>query len=161
MMTVRCTRKLRKYLKAEVAPERPDASTTRLGDWYANLMFTKRRRLILYVSERSLLPVFVPAKNPSALVSRLQTSLSPILSALGVLPELSAHEIFEMNRYEIGSTINRSVLGSLTELIFQARWILDDYPEMDLVRLALEVAETPCSPIKYETPRSATVALFR
>ena len=32
--------------------------TTRLGDWYANLLFTKSQHLIVCVSERSLLPIF-------------------------------------------------------------------------------------------------------
>ncbi len=42
--------------------------TTCLGDWYANLLFTERLRLVICISERSLLPVFVAAKDPASFV---------------------------------------------------------------------------------------------
>ncbi len=63
MLTIRCTGKLLKYLHAR-GPAQIIHPTTGLGDWYANLLFTKRLRLVICVSERSLLPVFVEAKLP-------------------------------------------------------------------------------------------------
>jgi hypothetical protein len=62
VLTLHCTRKLLKHLHAVV---RADSlhPTTCLGDWYANLLFTERLRLIICVSERSLLPVFVVAED--------------------------------------------------------------------------------------------------
>jgi hypothetical protein len=54
MMTLSCTRKLLDragvFTKAETAPP-----TTVLGDWYANLLFTRPQQLILCMNERSLL----------------------------------------------------------------------------------------------------------
>lgn len=161
MVIIRCTHRLRRYLTADAAAANFDASTTRLGDWYANLMFTKHRRLTLCVSERSLLPVFVPLKNRSEFLSRLHTTLGQILSTFGVQPDAIERELGKMNPYGIDSTINRSVLGSLNELSFQARGVLEQRPEIEPLNLALEIAETPCSMLKYETPRSATLALFR
>ncbi len=161
VLTIRCTRKLRRYIKAEVAPDETDFPTTRLGDWYASLLFTKRQRLIVCISERSLLAVFVAAKNRSEFVARLQTSVRSILWAIGVPSASLDHELREMDRVGIGSTASRSVVGSLNDLILQARFALEQQPEMDLLTLAIEIADTPCSPINYETPRSATLALLR
>ena len=62
MLTIRCTRKPLKGLDDEVPPERT-LPTNRLGDWYANFLFARRAGLIICVSERSLLPVFVEAET--------------------------------------------------------------------------------------------------
>ena len=63
MLTIRCTRKLLERLDVE-ASSVPLHPTNRLGDWYADLLFTGRARLIICVSERTLLPVFVEASPP-------------------------------------------------------------------------------------------------
>jgi hypothetical protein len=55
MLTIRCTRKLLRHLEADVTSE-TELPTTIFGDWYANVFFTKRRRLIIAISERTLLP---------------------------------------------------------------------------------------------------------
>jgi len=157
-MTIRCTRKLLEYLKVGGLPRVSDAPTTSLGDWYAGLLFTRHQRLIVCVSERSLLAVFVAAKNPGGFVARMLTSVRSALWALGVPSETIEREMREMDPIAIGTTANRSVLGSLTELTLQARYVLEKQPDMDLLTLALEVAETPLGAIKYEIPRSATVA---
>jgi hypothetical protein len=60
-----------------------------------------------------------------------------------------------------GATANRSVLGSLNDLTFLSRAVIDEQPEIDLTMLAMEVAETPCSPLKYESPRSVSLSLLR
>jgi len=50
-MTLRCTRKLLKTLRAPVAAE-PTYASTVLGDWYANLYETRPHRLVLCLSDR-------------------------------------------------------------------------------------------------------------
>ena len=60
MFTLRCTKKLLTRLK--VKPDlQPPPSTTKLGDWYADTLNLGRERLVLCVSELTLLPVVVPA----------------------------------------------------------------------------------------------------
>jgi hypothetical protein len=161
VVTIRCTRKLRKYLKVEVGPGETDFPTTRLRDWYGSLLFTKRQRLIVCISERSLLAVFVAAKDPSQFVSRVRTSVRSTLWTLGVSSDSLDHEMREMNRVGIGSTASRSVVGWLNELILEARFALEEQPEIDLLTLAIEIADTPWSPLKYESPRSAMLTLLR
>jgi hypothetical protein len=75
MFTIRCTRKLLKHLHADglgsAAPP-----TTILGDWYANLLFTRHLRLVICVSERSLLPIFVAAKERSTFGALVEYSFA-------------------------------------------------------------------------------------
>jgi hypothetical protein len=77
-------------------------------------------------------------------------------------------EAREMAKVTTGATANRSVLGSLNDLAFLSRAIIDEQPEIDLTMLAIdltmlaiEVGETPCAPLKYESPRSVSLSLLR
>jgi hypothetical protein len=66
-----------------------------------------------------------------------------------------------MAKVMTGATRNRSVLGSLNDLALLSRAVIDEQPQIDLTMLAMKVAETPCAPIKYESPRSVSLALLR
>ena len=147
MLTLHCTRKLLKHLHTVIRADsvRP---TTCLGDWYAHLLFTERLRLVICVSERSLLPVFVAAKDPASFVPRFQAAVQSVLRCIGVPPESLDHEAREMAKVMTGAGANRSVLGSLNDLAFLSRAVIDEQPEIDLTMLAMEVAETPCAPLK-------------
>ena len=70
-------------------------------------------------------------------------------------------EVREMGSFAIGATTNRRVLGSLNDLASLARFEIDDNPSIDLVTLAVKLTETPCSPLKYESPRTVSLALLR
>ncbi len=62
MFTLRCTRKLLNRLHQATATDDPEP-TTRLGDWYANLLFRPGGQVVLFVNERTLLPVLVPTSR--------------------------------------------------------------------------------------------------
>jgi hypothetical protein len=160
-MTIRCTRKLRKHLAVGKVSGVSGTATTVLGDWYANLLYTRRYRLIICVSDRTLLAVFVAAKNPAGFISRMQTSARSLLWALGVPSDAIEREMREMDKVALGAASNQSVLGSLRELALQARYALERHPDMDLLTLAIQVAETPCGAIKYQSPDRATLARLR
>jgi hypothetical protein len=49
----------------------------------------------------------------------------------------------------------------LNELSFLARYSMDRQSQGDLTALANEIADTPCSALKYQTPKSMTLALLR
>jgi hypothetical protein len=159
MFTIRCTRKLLKHLHADGLSS--DAHpTTILGDWYANLLFTKHVRLVICVSERSLLPVFVEAKERSTFAERFQEAVQSVMECVGVTRSFIERELHEMLQVGLGATSSRRALGSLNELSFLSRDSIDQRPRLDLTQLAVEIAETPCSLIKYESPKSMTLALL-
>jgi hypothetical protein len=74
MFTMRLTTKLLKRV-AVVVDESPPPPTTRLGDWYGNILFVRPAQLVLFVNERTLLPVPVPAKAAAAPGSRARRDL--------------------------------------------------------------------------------------
>jgi hypothetical protein len=160
LFTIRCTRKLLKYLHAR-SPAEGIHSTTGLGDWYANLLFTKRLRLVICVSERSLLPVFVEAKDRFSFATRFQEQVRSVLECVGVPSYAVERETREMTQVVLGVTVNRSVLGSLNDLALLSRFAIEGHSHIDLTLLAIEIADTPCSPIKYDSPKSMTLALLR
>jgi len=160
MFTLRCTRKLLNYLSVDSAGI-DILPTTVLGDWYANLLFTKHARLMICVSERSLLPVFVEANGRFSFVERFRQSVRSLLEYVGVEATFVEREIGNMFEFQIGATTNRRVLGSLGELSFLAREVIKLQSGLDLMTLAAEIAETPCSVVSYQSPKSMTLALLR
>jgi hypothetical protein len=83
MFTLRCTRSLLKRLKPRPHPS-PPAPTTKLGDWYCNLLHTRPQQLVLCASERTLLPVLIPAKGTEPLAVRLTDAVGEMLRTIGV-----------------------------------------------------------------------------
>ena len=66
MVVLRCTQKLLVRLK-QVGDLPPVESTTRLGDWYGNILRIGRRQHLLFISERSRLPVVIPIREAKRL----------------------------------------------------------------------------------------------
>src|SRR5438552_6841926 len=121
MFTLRCTARLRKRLgMTQDAP--PTPPSTKLGDWYAHLLFT-RPQLVLCVSERTLLPVLVPARDGSLLVARLRDAAGQMLAALSVAEAAVVAEQDAMMDAVIGKTVSRQMLGSMNDFVY----MLDSY----------------------------------
>jgi len=159
MVTLRCTQKLLRRVPGPL-PDTPAQPTTVLGDWYANLLFRKPQQLVLCVSERTLLPVVVPAKEIHTLSARLAIAVSEILVALGVAPSLADRECDEMQQFHFGRTESKRILGSLNDLMHGLCYILDRRPEESLLQHSLSLAQTPCGPMGYNSPDRATLELF-
>lgn len=159
MFTLRCTQKLfRRGLTESTGGDEP--ATTLLGDWYAGILFCRPQHLVLCVSERTLLPVVVPAKDAKHLASRLMESLVPVLAALEIDPAAVATERQAMQSSRVGRTLNKRVLGSLTELMFQFEHSVRAHPERSPFSHSLRLAETPMSMLERSFPDRSTQALF-
>jgi hypothetical protein len=159
MFTLRCTQKLlRRGLTESHGAE--VKATALLGDWYANVLVIRPQHLVLCISERTLLPVIVPAKGISALPARLVEALSPILVALAVPPVSAQAECEHMREHRVGRTANRRVHGSLNELMFLLEHSLRAHPERSLPEHSLWLVQTPCKGVEYNAPDRATQALF-
>ncbi len=65
-----------------------------------------------------------------------------------------------MGQITIGATASRRVLGSLNDLASLARFTMAERNTIDLTALAIELADSPCSPINYETPRAVSLGLL-
>ncbi len=157
MFTLRCTQKLLARLRAPLEPGALPP-TTRLGDWYANLLFERGGQLVLFVNERSLLPVLVTAKESRTLVDRFRESLGEVLGRLGVGVDAVKRELGEMDDVRFGKTASRQVLGSMTDFAFMVE-ARDRH--VSLIDDSLWLAGTPCGPIRMERPRDVAVELPR
>ena len=159
MFVLRCTQKLLDRFNAKLDPE-PAQSDTVLGDWYVKLVRVGKVQMVLGVSDRSLLPVVVPVNEGRSLVQRFGDALELTLTAIGVPLDDVITERAAMQRWAVGKTSNRRVVGSLNELAFQLEVGLRDFPDRTLLAPSLWLAKTPPKVIDYGAPDQATLAAF-
>lgn len=157
MVTIRSTKKLLDRMR--IAPAAvPSRSTTVLGDWYANLLYVNGRQLILCVSEKTLLPVLIEARDAKSFPERLPNAVAQMLHALGIDGEVSHREIGEMFPVEIGKTASKVVLGSMNDFA----WLIEVPLERgeSLIETSLFLCECPCKPLGMSNPKDATMKAF-
>jgi len=155
VVVVRCTQTMLRRLQQKPVDDGP-ASSTVLGDWYANILWVHRKPLVLAVSARTLLPVLFPARDPASLGPRLAAALGQMLAALGIPAHRITEEQRRMAEIALARTISRQILGTMNDF----DRMLDPAPGQSLISAALELAEAPCGAIGMESPDRATVNLF-
>jgi hypothetical protein len=158
VFVLRCTRKLlrRMGLPALSKYEVPK-STTRLGDWTANLLVVGRQQIVLAVSNVTLLPVLLPAAPFKSLPSRLPEAVGHVLDALRIDPHKIAAEISAMNECLVAPTNDRRVLGTMNDF----DRMLDAYLDgRSLLGVALHLADAPCGPIGMASPNDETMKVL-
>ena len=160
MVVLRCTRKLLVRLK-QVGDLPPGDSTTRLGDWYGNILRIGRRQHLLFISERSRLPVVIPIREAKQLGTMFPDAVCERLSLVGVAAADIAYERMRMSELAFGRTMNRSLLGTLNDFAFMAqsgdaRRTEPESPE-ELMRF---LSQTPILPLDGASPIELTRAAF-
>ncbi len=137
----------------------PPAPSTKLGAWYANLLFTRPTSLVLCVSEVTLLPLLVPARDLKSFPERLAPALAELLRALSVSNPAIDGELRQMNHFVLAKTASRRVLGMMNDFTFQLESYRDDR-HSTLLDKELFLARAPCSPLGMDSPDERTQALF-
>ena len=157
MFAVRCTRKLldRGALKQL---DTPVQATTVLGDWYANIVVTRPEHLVVCISEKTLLPVVVTAKDIKHLPERLSAAAKTMLAAVGISEKEIARELLEMRAGYLATTQDRRVLGCLNDFVLHFKYGAASYPELSNHERALRLAQMPCSKLEYGSPSVLTPA---
>jgi len=136
-------------------PNTTTPSSTWLGDWYATLVFLRSARFVLCLSERTLLPVVLPARELATLGTRLASAAGQVMAAIGVPAEVARDEQDRMAEAVVARTASRRVLGSMNDFAFMLAAQFD--PNASLLDLSLDLAETPCGPLRMESPMRATL----
>lgn len=158
MVVFRATQKLQQRMGAKAASEPlVPKSSTRLGDWFANLVIVRRPHVVLAVSGTTLLPVLIPAAPYKTMVPRLADGVGLVLRGLKIEEAKVVAEENAMRDHVITTTNDRRVLGSMNDFTDMLDAYLDD---RSLTEVALHLAESPCSPLGMQSPREATRALF-
>lgn len=160
MMVLRCTQKLLTRLKM-TSDLPPAASTTRLGDWYGNILRFGPQQFLIFISEHSRLAVVLPARDAKRLPEILPSAISDLLAQIGIPAEEIEDERGRMSRVSFGRTRDRSLLGTLNDYVMMARYGYSQrgVPESpgELMRF---LAQTPILPLKGASPIELTRAAF-
>ena len=160
MVVLRCTQKLLVRLK-QAGELSPVESTTRLGDWYGNVLRIGRRQHLLFISERSRLPVVLPISEVKRLGTVFPDAVCERLAIVGVAAADISDEHARMSEIAFGRTRNRSLLGTLNDFAFMAqsagtRRAEPESPE-ELMRF---LSQTPILPLDGASPIELTRAVF-
>jgi hypothetical protein len=142
MVVLRCTQTL--LLRLKQVDDMPDMkSTTKLGDCYGNIIRMGNRHVLMFISERSHLPIMIPVREANRLRSSFPDAVCQMLGAVGVPGETIERERQEMSEITFGRTRSRSLLRSLNDFSMMARMHFITRRSDPLERIARELAETP------------------
>ena len=142
---VHATKKLLDRVKQRPQPEAA-AATSMFGSWYATYVGW-RPQVVLFVNERTLLPVLMPLAPAARLLERFPQHLAGVLGALDVPSEFVDQELEAMGEGVWTKTANRSVVGSMNEFVLLAEAWRDRGRADDLLAMSLHLAGVPCSPL--------------
>ena len=149
MTTLRCTRQLLRRLGSDPS-ESP--SSGQLGDWYATIVATRPRHLVLCTNARTLLCVVIPLAPQAQLGQRFVAAARARIEQIPVTAALRASEVDALSEVQLGRATNRSVLGSMNEFRYAVEAWLETRPADDLDALGLWLCDTPCSPLQTHWP---------
>jgi hypothetical protein len=145
VLIVRSTKKLLRLAGVPTAAE-DDRGSTLLGPWYATVLFW-RPRVALLVNETTLLPVLMPLAPAATLTGRIAEEVATVLAAHHVPAVFIEQERQHMQTCQLGTTVNRSVVGVMIDFAHLAQIHHDDDPGVDIADLAVQLARTPCGPL--------------
>lgn len=158
MVVLRCTQRLLVRLK-QVDPLPTVESITRLGDWYGNTLQLGRRRALIFISERSRLPVLIPIRDANRLRSVFPDAVGQMLEVVGIPAADIAEERSRMSVISFGRTRSRTLLGTLNDYSFMAgASALAGHESLD--DIAHFLATTPITPLDGARPIELTRGLF-
>ncbi len=156
MIIFRCTARVRRRFGFPNA-DPTTAPTARLGDWYANLLNVGTGRWVLCLSELSLLPVLIPARN-SEFPHRFPEYLEAVLAGIGAPSDVTARETSLCSEWHVGKTRDRSLLGSMNDFSFNFETALGR--GLSAEEAAIDLSGMPCGPLEWRFPREAALTLL-
>ncbi|MEO7157855.1 MAG: hypothetical protein ABI039_09855 [Vicinamibacterales bacterium] len=160
MVVLRCTQRLLVRLK-QVDALPTIESTTRLGDWYGNTLQLGRRRVMIFISERSRLPILIPIRDANRLPAVFPEAVCEMLEVVGIPAADIAEECLRMSSVSFGRTRSRSLLGTLNDFSF----LTGASPSLPVKEPSLEeiarfLARTPIMPLGGARPIDLTRGIF-
>ena len=153
MAIIRCTAKLLKELAANQLTE-PGQSPS-LWDWHANLLRIERKKWALFTNDQTLYSFFVRfVKRPLSpdFVEMFRLGLFKSMMGEGFAEPLVDYALRDHRNVVIAKTTSRSVLGSMNDLSFQLKCLIETMGGLaraDLSEVNREMNRIPMSAIKY------------
>lgn len=151
MMIIRLTQKLAKKIK--VAPtDAASRAEDLFGDWAANLFTVGRTQYIILTHSVSLFSVVFPGRG----IGDGDRFVAQALAALGEQMTDAGHgDIFDQHiaplaeEVRLSKTGDRSLLGSMNDLVQHAKWLLEDHSPSVVAR---RLGEIPMGALDYGYP---------
>ena len=153
-----CTRKMLKKLDIEVITT--EISDTILGDWYVDYLYTHPFHIAIFVSEKSLLPIFVPTSPLESVFVRFQNQLAVFLKGINISDIKIKKELVKMNEIKITKTRIKRILGTMNDQKYHMQFSEIDHSPKSLIKANLEIAEMPVGAIEMKIPIEATQEMF-
>ena len=153
MLTIRPTKMLARRLGIEL-PAAPPVVTNRVADWCAHEFRVSRHRYLIFCNTASIYPVVMMARGVTdgpKLAARLMGGLLTCLRGGELEVQFQRRILSERPVIQWAPIPDRTILGSMNDLIFQARYGLEhrDFPPVELSRW---LAETPMSALGGNSP---------
>jgi len=162
MITLRLTYKLQKLLDIALT-EQLKPTTSKLGDWYANLVPTFSGDLIVFVNEKTLLSVAIPIWESDRLLSLFHIRVVNLLGMIGIQSKSIEYELNQYNHIQFGKTRSRSVLGSMNDFAYHYQVMAEDAEnkeDLSLSNAEYKLSQMPCKPIDYRAPSDVAKELL-
>ncbi len=167
MRLIHCTRKLLKEFKVipvDLTTHTQDSEG--LGNWYANLLRTDKRKCILFTNGKTLYSFLIPRvvkSNLQNIKNEFLTHLTFNLQNEGF--DLAIIDKVRQEYREIGfaTTINRAVLGSMTDFTFQYKFLIirdGGLENANILKINRTVNQSPMSVLRYRYPIEALKMLL-
>jgi hypothetical protein len=159
-MIIRLSDKLARKIREADLPSAP-LDPNPFADWTARLFIAERTQYILASNTASLYSAVFYGKgitDDNRFIHGVIDSIRDIMRHDGLDQAYERCLAPETGQALFSKTINRSVISSMNEMIFRAKWHLAD-DEMSPFDVALRLNETPMSYVKYRYPRDVFAAM--
>jgi hypothetical protein len=159
VLTIRPTKMLARQLGIDLPAGMP-AVPSRTADWCAHSFTFRRRRWLAFFNTASLYPVFAHAQGVNdgeTLARRLAGMGIQVLRQNGHFEQAKRLES-EMDAVQWAPIPDRTVLGSINELIYLAESWLDD-SDLTPTTLSLKLGQIPMSALGMNRPADALATL--
>jgi len=153
MLTIRPTKMLARRLGIAIPSALPEV-TNRVTDWCVHEFRVSRHRYLIFCNTASLYPVVTFARgvtNTDSLIARLGDSLQENMSGTKLESRFQRWIAPELTTVQWAPIPGKSVLGSMNDLIFMAKYDLADHGE-PLSQLSRRLAESPMSMLGMNSP---------
>ena len=159
MTIVNATKKAWDRLKA-TPPSANNVDDTIVGSWCAHIFYFGHRQFLILTNERTLFSIIVPAKSITNIEIVLPQTVAELLERYEVPKQSSAILLKQLSEVQFTRNTNRQVLGSMNDFIKNAKFILEDTPDISLIDLSLQLCQMPCSPIQMKSPKKAILEIL-
>ncbi len=160
-MIFRLMEKLAKKIK--VAPLQPlPADPNPYADWTAHLFTVARARYILLSNTSSLYSLVMPGKgitSDAAFLREAADAIGQFLRADGNEFIFRRYIAAEMDKTTFAKTLNRSVTGSMNDLVFQAKVYLT-HNSLSFFEISSRLNEVPMYYLEYKHPREVFMTMM-